>query len=301
MKIWDCKFILIMRFIVVIICLLFAQSSYCAQNWRLFISGCGNRAIAEVNYHNGDILWEHPVVLPEDCNDIEAVGKDILYAYRTGARLIDRNGRVKWDYVVGDKCELYTATRISKNQYMLAICSDSTHIVLLDKNGREQKRIYFDTGVKNIHGQLRQVLYTKDNTFLVPIMRKGELVEIDTDGKILKSIKVGGNPFSVHKSNQEGVYIVSCGDAGKVVFVDLGREKIVKTISTDDIKGDVKMLFVGEVKQLPNGNLLIANWNGHSKDKSQPKLFEIDSDNNLVSTLAHNEKIRNISCFSSIH
>jgi hypothetical protein len=46
---------------------------------------------------------------------------------------------------------------------------------------------------------------------------------------------------------------------------------------------------------LKNGNFLFANWNGHVKDKSQPKIIEINPENKVVWTLPSNDKIGNIS------
>jgi hypothetical protein len=48
-----------------------------------------------------------------------------------------------------------------------------------------------------------------------------------------------------------------------------------------------------------NGNVLVANWNGHSKDKTQPKLVEFDPKNLVVWKMAPNEAISNISAVHS--
>lgn len=264
---------------------------------ELYIAGCANNYIGRVDYKSGAYLWKFPVTPPEDCNDIELTKKGVLYAYKGGARLLNEKGEQIWNYTAPDGCELYTATK-SKYGYLLAMCGAQSLIVQLNQRGELIKKTTFDTGVKNVHGQLRQIIETKNNTFLIPVMASGELIEIDNQGNVLKRIKTGGTPFSVHNTNTNGEYMVSCGDASKIVFINLEKQKIVREIRNEDIKGDVKMLFVAELKMLKNGNILIANWNGHVNDKTQPQIFEIDSQNRVVSKIGTNKMITNVSAFN---
>ena len=71
-----------------------------------------------------------------------------------------------------------------------------------------------------------------------------------------------------------------------------------KTIAAEDVS-NVALLFVAEMNKYHNGNVLISNWNGHSKDKNQPKLVELDAKNQVVWTLAPNDEIKNISAVYS--
>ena len=264
---------------------------------ELYFAGCANGYIGRVDYNSGEILWKKSAPAPEDCNDIEFTKKGVLYAYSDGARLVKESGEIIWDYKAPKGAELYTATTTKKG-YMLAMCGKPLSIiVLLDKNGVVTKEIKFNTGSESIHGQLRQVIATDHDTFLVPVMSRGYLIEVNHLGKIVKKIKVGGNPFSVHKTNNKDEYMVSCGDDGKIVFVNLYDGMVRRQITNDDIVGDVKMLFVAELKMLKNGNILIANWNGHSVNKTEPLIFEIDSDNRVVSKMNNSGNISKISAF----
>ena len=135
-------------------------------------------------------------------------------------------------------------------------------------------------GIANVHGQFRQIFPTKDNTYLIPLMGKGEVIELTRSNEVIRRIAVGGNPFSV-KVMKDGNWIVACGDAHKYVTVDPGGQIVKKSVQAADIS-KVSMLFVAEPHCRPNGNIMIANWNGHSKDKNQPSLFEIDSKSRIV-------------------
>lgn len=263
----------------------------------LYIVGCGNDFMGRIDYATAQVEWRVDTKWPEDCNDVEITKQGILYAYRGGARLVDpKDGRQVWNYTAPEGHELYTATR-HKRGYLLAMCGPTSKIVTLDKNGKETGQLLLNTGIDDIHGQLRQILPTNHDTYLIPLMSRGEVIEIDLKGTILKRIKVGGTPFSVHHTNQRGQYMVSLGDASAIVILDLESEKVVRRISNDNLIGGVKLLFVAEVRMLPNGNIMVANWNGHVSNKTEPKIVEISPDNRVVSQLPMNAEIKNISAF----
>ena len=177
-------------------------------------------------------------------------------------------------------------------EYLLGICAHPSRLFTLNSKGIKIKEQNFDSGIDNVHGQFRQIYPTKNNTYLVPLMGKCEVIELTQKGEVIRRIVVGGNPFSV-KVLRDGNWLVACGDSHKYVVVDPGKQQVKETISAKDIN-DVSLLFVAEPYCYKNGNVLIANWNGHSKDKSQPKLVEINSKNLVVWKLAPNEVITNI-------
>lgn len=106
---------------------------------------------------------------------------------------------------------------------------------------------------------------------------------------MIKRIAVGSNPFL-----QNGNWLVGCGDAHKYVIVDPVNEIVKETVSTDDLS-KVSLLFVVEPHQYRNGHVLLANWNGHSSDKNQPKVIELDENKNVVWTLEQTDPGINVS------
>ena len=267
---------------------------------KLLISGCGWKEIAIIDKTSGNKEWSHPLLPTDDCNDVELTSQgNILYAYRGGARLITREHQTLWDYKVKPKEELYTATQLKSGKHLLAICGNPSRLVLLDKAGKLLKEQSFDTNIKGIHSQFRQIAKTAQDTYLIPLMGKGCVLELDRNLQVLKSIPTGGNPFSV-KVLDNGNWLVACGDGHKFVEVDPSKEKVVKTVSSEDIAG-ASLLFVAELIRYENGNTLITNWNGHTKDKTQPLLLEIDSSNKLVWRLPLRDDIKNISSVFSFY
>lgn len=262
---------------------------------KFLVAGCGWDKVAVVDKRTAHLDWVHTIGKGEDCNDVEVTReRNILYAYTSGARLITPEQKVVWDYKVGREEELFTATQLPKGGYLLAVCGHPARIVELDKNGKPVKEITFETGIKPVHNQFRQIEKTKRGTYLIPLFATGELIEMTASGQILHRIEVGGTPFSVKQLKKGKRLLVGCGDGHRWVEVDASTWKIDRSVASDDLEG-VTLLFVAELSRYQDGTTLLCNWNGHSKDKSQPKLLEISRDNRIIWKLPDSEQIRNIS------
>lgn len=261
---------------------------------KLLIAGCGWNKIAVIDKQTRQVEWEHQLNKGDDCNDVELTqGNKILYAYTGGARLVTWEQKVVWDYQVKAGEELFTATELGRGRYLLGICGHPARVVELNRKGEAVDEFQFETGIAKVHNQFRQILKTKQNTYIIPLFGKGEVVEINREGEILKRVKPGGNLFSV-KLLRNGFWLVSCGDAHKWVEIDPRQESVVRTVHSDSLAG-VDLLFVAELYPYRNGNILVGNWNGHSKDKTQPKLLEVDKQNRVVWQLGNSKRIVNIS------
>ncbi len=281
-----------------IIGILVVVSCSCTVSEKFLIGGCGWDKVAIVDKKSSALEWTHQLQKGDDCNDVEITkAGNILYAYKGGARLITRNQDVIWDFKVEKGQELYTATELPSGEYLLAVCAVPSRIITLNSKGEKIKEQNFDSGITNVHGQFRQILPTPANTYLIPLMGKGEVIELTQTGEVIRRVTVGGNPFSV-KLLPDGNWLVACGDAHKLVVVDSEKQAVKQTIAAEDVS-NVALLFVAEMNNYPNGNVLISNWNGHSKDKNQPKLIELDSKSQVVWTLAPNDEITNISAVYS--
>ncbi|WP_308594672.1 hypothetical protein [uncultured Parabacteroides sp.] len=262
---------------------------------KFLLAGCGWDKVAVVDRRTCRFEWVHTIGKGEDCNDVEVTReRNILYAYTAGARLITPEQRVIWDYKVDRNEELFTATQLSDGGYLLAICGHPARIVELDKEGYPVKEIRFETGIKTVHDQFRQIEKTKRNTYLIPLFGSGELIEMNVSGQIINRVEVGGTPFSVKQLKRGKRLLVGCGDGHRWVEIDTKTWKIERSVTSDDLEG-LSLLFVAELSRYGDGTTLLCNWNGHSKDKSQPKLVEIDRNNRIVWQLDDKGSIRNIS------
>lgn len=261
---------------------------------KLLIAGCGWDKVVVIDEQTQALEWEHRLNKGDDCNDVELTRRnEILYAYTGGARLITWEQKVVWDYKVKAGEELFTATELPRGNYLLGICGHPARIVELNRKGEPVDEFTFETGISRVHHQFRQILKTKQSTYIIPLFENGTVVEMNRKGEILKRVKAGGNLFSV-KLLRNGAWLISCGDAHKWVEIDPRRETVTRTVQSDSLSG-VALLFVAEASPCRNGNVLVANWNGHSRDKTQPKLLEIDKQNRVVWQLFHSEEIVNVS------
>ncbi len=262
---------------------------------KLLIAGCGWNKVAVIDKRTCRFEWEHILGKGEDCNDVELTReRNILYAYTSGARLITPGQQVIWDYKANPEEELFTATQLSNGSYLLAICGHPARIVELDKTGQLVKKICFETGIKAVHNQFRQIEKTGRDTYLIPLFGSGELIEMDASGLIINRTRVGGTPFTVKCLAEGKRLLVGCGDGHRWVEIDAETWKIEKTVTSGHLEG-LSLLFVAELCRYPDGTTLLCNWNGHSNDKSQSKLVEIDRNNRIIWRLDDKGSIRNIS------
>ena len=264
----------------------------CTKKEKLIISGSGWLHIAIVDKASGKIEWKHELMPEEECNKVEVTPKGhILYAYKQGAKLIDRKHQVIWDYKVDENEELHYASYVNGN-YVLAICGIPARIVELDNSGNSVKEIKFQTGIHNINNQFRQIQKTTDSTYLIPLMGKYKISEISEDGRIINSVLTGGAPFSI-KTLDNGNWLISSGIGRSLMEFDPKTKEFVNTIETTDLNWGT-LLYVAEANRYDNGNTLIANWNKYSDDKFQPQLIEIDASNQIVWRLPVNPEIFSI-------
>lgn len=265
------------------------------QGEQLLVGGCAWDKVAVIDKDSGLIVWSHTINAGEDCNHVEMTRRgDVLYAYNLGARLIDfKSQDVIWDYKAPAGCELFTSTELDNGNFMLAMCGTPARIVELDSKGKMISEITFDTGIEQVHGQFRQILKRPDGNYIIPFMQRGEVSEMTPEGEILRTVKTEGNHFSVNVM-ADGSWLVSCGDGHRIAQLDPASGREIRSIESSDVEG-ADLLFVAQVVPLKNGNLLIANWPGHSPDKTQPKLLEIDKTGKIAWKLENTPEIGNIS------
>jgi hypothetical protein len=273
----------------------------CSKHEKLLIGGAGWQQIAIIDKKSGEIEWKHALAAGEECNDVDRNRKgEILYAYKQGVRLITRDGETVWDYKAKENEEAYTASVLESGNYLIALCGMPARIVELDDKGEAVKEITFNTATFDIGDQFRRIIKTPQNTYLVPLMYKHKVSEINGDGRYTKSILCYGSPNSV-KLADNGNWIVSCGDARSYIEINPATKKVEKTVETTSLNWGA-LLQVSELVRYKNGNTLVANSGMPGGDnQSQPMLLEIDSTNHIVWRMPFNPAIENITTVHSFY
>jgi hypothetical protein len=286
---------------ILYIVLFFPLYAFAQYGNNIFVSGSGWLQVALIDKGTKQIEWWYDLNATDDCETVTLTTEGyVLISYKTGAKLIDYDKNIIWDYPLESRGELFSAIQLSDGGYLLAHSGNPAKLIELDGNGKIRKTIEFDTEVENLHGQMRQVIKTKQETYLLPIMSRGEVVELDGEGKEILRFNVEGNPFSLLEL-RNGNLLVSCGDAHCAIEVERHSGKFVRKIDRTDVEG-VSLNFVAQIMELNNGNLLICNWNGHVRgdEAKQPALIEIDRQNNLIWQLEEGNGIGKISCIYTI-
>lgn len=262
---------------------------------RLLVGGCAWDKVAVINKSTGAVEWSHTINPGEDCNDVQMTRKgNVLYAYNSGARMISyKDQSVIWDYKAPKGCELFTATELPNGNFMLAMCGAPSRIIELDKSGNQINEITFETGIESVHSQFRQIVFAPNGNYIIPLMGKGEVIEMTPKGETVRSVKTRGNHFSV-KILDNGNWLIACGDGHRFAEVNPETGEEVRSVATKDLDS-AALLFVAEMQPYDNGNVLIANWPGHSKDKNQPRLLEVDPAGKVVWKLMGSPEIGSIS------
>ncbi|MDR0348522.1 MAG: hypothetical protein LBH90_03395 [Tannerella sp.] len=266
----------------------------CSKKEKLIVGSFDWNQIAIIDKKSSDIEWTYDLPAGEACYDVEITpGKEILYAYKQGAKLIKRrNLETVWDYKANEKEELYTATRLESGNYLLGICGFPARIVELDKNGEVVKEVTFNTATPDKSMQFRHIIKTPQETYLIPILGKNKVSEISAEGRFLKSVLCYGTPNSV-KLADDGKWVVSCGRSQRFVEIDPETKQTTRSVETANLTWGT-LLYVAELVRYKNGNTLLANYND-AEDNPQPFLIEIDPDNNIAWRLAYKPQIKNIS------
>ncbi len=266
--------------------LLLLFSSFSALGQKQFlIGGSGTGKIAIVDKQSKAIVWEYALEAGTECNSVAMTKNgNIAYSYRWGARLIDKEGNVIFDYKLPSKNEELQSVSLTKKGFLLGICGSPARIVELNKKGEVISEASYDTKIADQHGQFRQIRKTSSGTYLLPLLSRGSIVEIDNTGAELKEYDLGKGPFSV-TITKDGDLLAACGHSGKIFEIDPADSDVNVWLSNEDIKGKANIEFGAQIVELKNGNFVLANWLGHNGDMSQPLLIEFDPSGDVVWTL----------------
>ena len=191
--------------------------------------------------------------------------------------------------------ELEKATLLKDGGFLLGICGNPARLIELDKNGKERNRVEIDLQIEKPHGQFRQVFQLRNKNYLLPVMGKQKMMEINRKGAVVAEFPTGGRAFSSLEL-RDGNILLPCGDGHFFQVIDRKTGKELKRVTSEDVQG-ASLLFVGQILDAGKGNLLICNWYGHTKDATvdEPQLIEVDANGKVLWSLNDKENIGKVS------
>lgn len=267
---------------------------------KMVVAGSYANNIIIIDRVSGEVEWsmDLPYSSSEggECNSVGTTKEgNIFFSYKRGARMVDSQGETIWDFERGSDSEEVQSISSYKSGYMVAICGTPSRFVFLNKKGEQISETTYDLELPDSHSQFRQVRMSKKGTILIPVMGHGTLLEINRKGEKIQEIKIGGGAFSVSALSKTTA-LVSGGFGVKVV--DLEKGEVEREVIKKSAAG-VPLSFATEAMMLENGNVLVANWQGHS-NTSDIQLIEMDKDGNKVFEFAQPEKIKYVSAFDFV-
>lgn len=290
--------------LTVISFVLFFISTVSGQNKteKLLLGGSGWNKIVIIDKVSKEIDWEHPLEKGWECNSVAATPDgNILFSYAKGAKVVDREHKELWNIAAPDGCEMQTARILSDGNCLLAWAGHPAVIMEVSPKGEVLSRTEYETGVEGSHSQFRQVNKNVRGNYLIPIISASEVREVSPEGKLVQTIQIEGNPFTVLQSSGKN-YWVACGDAHILLEANLDNGKVIRRYSEKEIDG-TQLFFVAGLFPSSKGGIYVCNWQGHSrsaKDTNSPQLFEIDKKGKIVWSLNDNQTFGMISCVSTI-
>ena len=268
-----------MRYILnFVLLLVFLPVSFAQDvNHGFIASGSGMDKVVMVN-QNGDVVWSYS--FKGECNDVSLLSDStILFSYKYGARLVNLNKDILWEYLAEKGTEVQSVSPLSKKRFLVMQNGQPAKLMEIDRKGRIRHELHLPILAKHPHAQFRNVRKTKSGTYLVGYFKGDKVMEFNRDGGVVQTFNATGNNFCALRLDN-GHTLVACGDAHRLVELDTkGNE--VWSIEENDLK-DQPLRFVAGLQVLQNGNIVVCNWGGHGHKGQQAQVFEITRDKEVV-------------------
>ena len=225
----------------------------------------------------GKIEWEYACKAPQDCWRLP--DGNYLFCFVSGALEVTPGKQVVWEYKAPEKVEVHSCQPLPDGR-VLIVEGGTSRIIEVDRAGKIAKEIKLVTAPTVVtHNQYRGTRKARNGHYFVCFKGEGKIVELDGDGRVLRSINVPGDPHEVVPL-PDGHLLVTCGDGHKAIELD-AQAKVVWELDENDLPGNPLRLMAG-CQRLPNGNTVFANYLGHGHVGEQPQFVEVTRDKKVV-------------------
>ena len=136
-------------------------------------------------------------------------GGNVLFAYRDGAKEIQPDKKVVWEYKAASNTECHSCQPLPDGRVMVLECGTS-RLVEVDRDGRIGKEIKLTTTTEATHNQFRGARKTPEGHYLVCFKGEGKVVELGATGIVEREVKVAGDPHEVVRLPSKN-WLITCG------------------------------------------------------------------------------------------
>ncbi|HEX4121320.1 MAG TPA: hypothetical protein VH619_11935 [Verrucomicrobiae bacterium] len=237
----------------------------------------------------GRVAWTYQIPRKDEFNGQESEFSDmhrlsngeIVFAYKTGWRKINADGKTIYDY----RCpktsdgwtECHSAQPIGNDKVLfmrngspsatLCLYNIKTGVMEMEHPMRTKEPV----DQKSVHGQFRNVRMTKAGTYLISHMNLGKVIEYDRDWKEIWSCDAPSVWDAVRLKN--GNTLIS-GNQHAFVREINPHGDIVWELKNGDLP-DIRINSVHEATRLANGDTVICNWTAGVKKPDWPKIVQV--------------------------
>ena len=252
----------------------------------------GHATLLHVDERNPSKNWLVPIGQPQS-RDLQLIGDgQILISHHHGYSEFDIElGRLRKEF---EALEGVTAARRQPNGHTLIAGADlpptkGVSVLELDEADKEIHRAIFPGDY------VRLIRQTNEGTYLMSC--NDRIREGSQDGRYLREYPVEGF-YHAWKSlrRPDGNLIVTAGYGAFVVELDREGRILRKFGGKEQIPERTRPYFYAMFQLLPNGNIVLANWQGHGPGlgNSGVQLLEFNAAGEMVWTWSKAELISSL-------
>lgn len=271
---------------------LFAQAPV-PMSHKVIVADEGNGKVHYINLANPSERWS----VTTSNRDLQLIGSDRLMV-SVG------DGYAEYNIKTGSLIKKVPTGNGVQSVFRLAETSTfigtdgPAAIKEVDSTGKQIKKINFA-----VNASIRIVRPTLAGTFLVGGKVAGTMYECDSTGAIKWETQAGGEPYMALRL-PNGNTLISTGYGVQMVLVGKDAKVIKKFPTSADMNGNsfwtqAKPNFFAGFQILKNGNIVVANWEGHGGGNGGNGYQLIEFDSALTKAVAYWKQ--DASLVSSLH
>ena len=232
-----------------------------------------------VNEHESWRSWRAPIGQPQ-ARDMQLIGeRKILISHHYGYTEFDLgSGKIVKEFKA---LEGVTATRRQPDGHTLIAVvnlagAGGVVVLELDADDRERRRAIFPGDY------VRLIRQTEEGTYLMCC--NDRIREGAPDGNYLREFPVDGFYHAWKALRRDGNLIVTAGYGAFVVELDPAGRIVRKFGGRESVRAEVNPFFYAMFQLMPNGHLILANWQGHGEGHGGQgiQLLEFNSRGEIV-------------------
>lgn len=236
----------------------------------------------------GKVAWTYQIPRKDEQNGQESEfsdlhrlsNGDIVFAYKTGWRKIDQDGKTLYDYrcpkTENGWTECHSAQPIGPDKVLFMRNGTPARLFLYNLRTRQIEmehvmRTKEPVDQKSVHGQFRNVRMTQAGTYLIAHMNLGKVIEYDKDWKAIWSCDA---PSVWHATRlKNGNTLISGNQHGFVREIN-PKGEIVWEVKKGDLPG-ITINGVHQATRLANGHTVFCNWTAGVKQPDWPAIVQV--------------------------